>query len=207
MSEKKKILNHIKILQKIIPKFESLTTSKKLKTKNNIYSTLSLMFNLLFILHGKRKACLLNSYSQVINEKIIVAFEELIDLYDGTLAFEWIHYTKDDVNDYQLIFYNTKLLSQKVIKNALNSYKPDSKDYCSCCCTSCTGGIKYANKLKNILEYPCSVEKINYKDCKYYEVRFFIKYKKKRFIPFFYDCATKPNETLLKKNMKSSNQS
>ena len=204
MSEQKKILNDIKIINKMIPKFGSITTSKT-KIKNNMHSTLSLMFNLLFIIHKKRKACLINSFTQVINKKIIAAFEELIDSLDGSLAFEWVHFIKDDINDYQLIFYNTNLLSQKVVRAALNAYKPDSKDYCSCCCTSCTGGIKYANKLKNILDYPCSVEKVNYKDCKYYEVRLFVKYKKKRFVPFFYDCATKPNMTLLKKKYAKLN--
>jgi hypothetical protein len=203
-AEKKNIQKHIKILTNVLKKYGRFTSSQNKNTKkNNMYSTICLMINLLLILNGKRKACLLNSDDDVINKKIILVFEEMIDLFDGTLAFEWICFEKNNILDYQIIFYNTQLIDQKVIKNALNLYDPNTEDHYSLCdCTSCNGGLQYAKKLKNILDYSCYVNKIDYINSDFYNVNFLVKYKGKRLVPFSYHCANKPNQKILNEKYK-----
>lgn len=214
-NEKKHINELMAIFKKIVPKFGTLNVKyesfrvymkrmkkmKKNKEKplNDIYATWELVINLLLILTGKRKACLTNSNETIINPDIIKVFEEMIDLFDGTLAFEWVCFVKNKRFDYQVIFYNTKLIKQKVVRDALDSYNPNLKHKSGCCCTSCNGGETYTKKLQKVLDYLCEpMKKIDYNDYDYYNVSFLIQYKKMYLQPCYYMCSQKPSTKRLK---------
>jgi hypothetical protein len=215
--EKSKINEYMNIFKKIVPKFGTLTpikyssynsrrkkvSKKKLAVKrpiNGMYSTMNLIINLLLVLSGKRKACLVNSQEMQVTEAVITAFKEMIDMFDGTLAFEWVCFLKNKFYNYQIIFYNTHLISQKIVRDTLDSYDPNLKHASGCCCTSCNGGPTYTLKLKSVLDYLCDpLGVIDYDNYDYYSVNFDIKYKGQYYTPFFYQCAKKPSIKILKK--------
>lgn len=221
VKEKDKIDEYMKIFKKIVPKFGTMKddshrfflrrrsrkrgkkTSIKKGTKkeilNNSCATYALIINLLLVLTCKRKACLINSLEFIINEKIIKAFEEMVDMLDGNLAFEWVCFIRDKFYDYQVIFYNPNMISKKLVHDTIESYNPNSKHKSSCCCTSCNGGEEYTKKLKKVLDYLCDPIDINDPDhYDYYIVYFDIKYKGHFFTPFFYMCGKKPSTKKLK---------
>jgi len=188
-------------LKRIILEFGTFNIKIKGK-KCNYYTSVALLTNVILVITKIRKACL--PVLDDIKKTTIKHIDKIADeFHEDGLKVLYKEYKKYNKNHFQIIFYNTNLISTKIIKSALDSYNPKSKDKIDCYCDPCQGSKKFISKMQHILNYPSEYFNIDYKnDHSYYLITFWSEYKTQQIAIIHYRSKTKPNKKDLENKYK-----
>lgn len=168
---------------------------KKQTYVNSFSSTMPLVFNLLLVITGKRRACLETSESLIINTEVINECKKIEkEFEEENLGFEYYKFSYKKKSEYIIVFFNTKILKRKYVHDTIRMFNVKRKLRNICPCLACNGGKDFIDRMRVILNYPNADT-----DCKnaVYYINIYVQYKHYSFCIINYRSITTPNKEKL----------